>query len=50
VSNVLFDHIAIGVPRMADAPAVLAGVLGGVPTDGVVPRLPLGRLALRRRR
>jgi len=34
VSNVLFDHIAIGVSRMADAPAVLAGVLGGVPTDG----------------
>jgi len=39
VSNVLFDHIAIGVPRMADAPAVLAGVLGGVPTDGASSRV-----------
>jgi catechol 2,3-dioxygenase-like lactoylglutathione lyase family enzyme len=34
VSKVLFDHIAIAIPRMADAPAVLAGVLGGVPSDG----------------
>jgi catechol 2,3-dioxygenase-like lactoylglutathione lyase family enzyme len=29
------DHIAIAVPRMADAPATLVGVLGGAPTgDG----------------
>jgi hypothetical protein len=28
--NVL-DHIAIGLPRIADAPAVLVGALGGVP-------------------
>jgi methylmalonyl-CoA/ethylmalonyl-CoA epimerase len=34
MSKVLFDHIAMAIPRMADAPAVLAGVLGGVPTDG----------------
>lgn len=32
--GVLFDHIAIGVARMADAPAVLVGALGGVPADG----------------
>ena len=38
MSTVLFDHIAIGIPRMADAPAVLAGVLGGVPTYGASSR------------
>ena len=26
MSKVLFDHIAIAIPRMADAPAVLAGL------------------------
>ena len=25
------DHIAIALPRIADAPSVLVGVLGGVP-------------------
>lgn len=34
MSKVLFDHIAMAIPRMADAPSVLAGVLGGVPADG----------------
>jgi methylmalonyl-CoA/ethylmalonyl-CoA epimerase len=34
MSQILFDHIAMAIPRMADAPAVLAGVLGGVPADG----------------
>ena len=34
MSKVLFDHIAIGVSRMADASGVLVGVLGGVPADG----------------
>lgn len=35
MSEVGFDHIAIAVPRMADAPAVLVGALGGTPTgDG----------------
>jgi methylmalonyl-CoA/ethylmalonyl-CoA epimerase len=34
VDRVLFDHIAIGVPRMADTAPFLAGVLGGVPDSG----------------
>ena len=34
MSKVLFDHIAIAVPRLADAPAVLVGALGGVPDFG----------------
>ena len=29
------DHIAIAMPRLADAPAVLAGVLGGAPVFGM---------------
>ena len=31
---ILFDHIAIAVPRLADAPAVLVGRLGGTPAYG----------------
>ena len=34
MSRALFDHIAIGMPRMADAPELLAGVLGGMPEHG----------------
>ena len=34
VDRMLFDHIAIGVPRMADTAPFLAGVLGGVPDSG----------------
>jgi len=34
VPGILFDHIAIATERMADAPAVLAGLLGGVPAHG----------------
>jgi methylmalonyl-CoA/ethylmalonyl-CoA epimerase len=34
VDRVLFDHIAIGVPRIADTAPFLAGVLGGVPDSG----------------
>lgn len=33
-SPIRFDHIAIALPRIADAPAVLVGVLGGVPDFG----------------
>jgi catechol 2,3-dioxygenase-like lactoylglutathione lyase family enzyme len=33
-SPIRFDHIAIALHRMADAPAVLVGVLGGVPDFG----------------
>lgn len=36
--RVLFDHIAIGLERMVDAPAVLVGALGGVPDDGAPSR------------
>ena len=32
--GILFDHIAIATERMADAPAVLAGLLGGVSAHG----------------
>ncbi len=31
---VVFDHIAIAIPRMADAPAFLVGELGGTPDHG----------------
>lgn len=34
MSRVSFDHIAIGMARLADAPAVLAGRLGGLPDSG----------------
>lgn len=34
MSTILLDHIAIAVERMADAPEVLAGALGGVPAYG----------------
>jgi catechol 2,3-dioxygenase-like lactoylglutathione lyase family enzyme len=34
VARVLFDHIAIGLPRIADGAAFLSGVLGGVPDSG----------------
>ena len=35
MSRIHFDHIAIATHRMADAPAVLVGALGGTPTgDG----------------
>jgi methylmalonyl-CoA/ethylmalonyl-CoA epimerase len=33
-----FDHVALAIPRMADAPAVLAGVLGGVAAHGAPRR------------
>lgn len=32
--RVRFDHIAIAVERMAEAPAVLVGALGGIPDSG----------------
>jgi Glyoxalase/Bleomycin resistance protein/Dioxygenase superfamily len=32
--RILLDHIAIGMGRMADGPAVLVGALGGVPAAG----------------
>jgi catechol 2,3-dioxygenase-like lactoylglutathione lyase family enzyme len=34
VERVLFDHIAIGLPRIADAAPFLSGVLGGIPHSG----------------
>lgn len=34
MTGILFDHIAIGVPRAADAAPFLAGTLGGLPDAG----------------
>jgi hypothetical protein len=34
VSSIAFDHIALGMPRIADAVPFLVGVLGGVPHSG----------------
>ena len=34
VRSILFDHIAIGVPRIADTAPFLAGELGGIPDSG----------------
>jgi catechol 2,3-dioxygenase-like lactoylglutathione lyase family enzyme len=34
MSKILFDHIAIAVARMTDAPGVLVGALGGTPAYG----------------
>jgi len=34
MKTITFDHIAIAVPRMADAGAILTGVLGGTPDYG----------------
>jgi hypothetical protein len=39
VPGILFDHIAIATARIADAPAVLAGLLGGSPAHGGVSPL-----------
>ena len=36
VKHVVFDHVAIGVLRMADAAPFLAGELGGVPDAGAI--------------
>src|SRR5262245_38143997 len=36
VKHVVFDHVAIGVPCMADAAPFLAGELGGVPDAGAI--------------
>jgi methylmalonyl-CoA/ethylmalonyl-CoA epimerase len=35
---VVFDHIALALPRMADAPALLVAVLGGIPDSGAPSR------------
>ena len=34
VDRVLFDHVAIAVPKMADAAPFLSGALGGIPDSG----------------
>jgi len=34
VDRIVFDHVAIGMPKMADAAPFLSGVLGGVPDSG----------------
>jgi catechol 2,3-dioxygenase-like lactoylglutathione lyase family enzyme len=34
MERVLFDHIALGLPRIMDAAPFLSGVLGGVPDSG----------------
>ena len=34
VDRILFDHIAIGMPTMADAAPFLSGELGGIPDSG----------------
>ena len=36
VSRVVFDHVAIGVARMADAAPFLSGELGGIPDAGAI--------------
>ena len=36
--RIRFDHIAIAVPRLADAPAFLVGELGGTPAHGGIAR------------
>ncbi len=40
MSEIQFDHIAIAAYRMADAPAVLVGALGGAPTGDGGPSGP----------
>ncbi|HEV8142903.1 MAG TPA: VOC family protein [Methylomirabilota bacterium] len=35
MSSIAFDHIALGMPRIADAVPFLVGVLGGVPYRGM---------------
>jgi catechol 2,3-dioxygenase-like lactoylglutathione lyase family enzyme len=35
MSSIAFDHIALGMPRIADAVPFLVGVLGGVPHSGM---------------
>jgi len=40
MSEIWFDHIAIAAHRMADAPAVLVGALGGAPTGDGGPSGP----------
>jgi catechol 2,3-dioxygenase-like lactoylglutathione lyase family enzyme len=35
MSSIAFDHIALGLPRIADAVPFLVGVLGGVPHSGM---------------
>ena len=34
MARVLFDHIAIGLPRIIDAALFLSGALGGIPLAG----------------
>jgi methylmalonyl-CoA/ethylmalonyl-CoA epimerase len=34
VDRILFDHVAIGMPKMADAAPFLSGALGGIPDAG----------------
>jgi len=44
VPGILFDHIAIATARIADAPAVLVGLLGGTPAfGGTSPRYRFGQ-------
>jgi catechol 2,3-dioxygenase-like lactoylglutathione lyase family enzyme len=35
MSSIAFDHIALGLPRIADAVPFLVGVLGGIPHSGM---------------
>jgi catechol 2,3-dioxygenase-like lactoylglutathione lyase family enzyme len=35
MSSIAFDHIALGMPRIADAVPFLVGVLGGIPHSGM---------------
>jgi len=39
VPEILFDHIAIALPRLADASAILADQLGGTPGHGATSRM-----------
>ena len=36
VDRIVFDHVAVAVPRMADAAPFLSGELGGIPDAGAV--------------
>jgi len=48
VPGILFDHIAIATARIADAPAVLVGLLGGTPAfGGMSPRYRFGQWRFR---
>jgi hypothetical protein len=51
VDCILFDHVAISMPKTADAVSFLAGTLGGIPDSGHPTGVfRLGQVPLRGRR